>query len=169
MKNFYVFGGYKRVASKSSCFVFKCSESHWSYIESMNSKRHCAACEVFEGKIVVSGGIDSRTVLRSLEAYDHHSNRWGRLPDMIETRYRQSLVTSGNKLYAIGGVEEYSWEVFDNKTRKFTLITNSPKFTVFESNRYILEEEIKKIGACFAGDKIVLVDDFVKEIIEFIE
>ena len=128
MKNFYVFGGYKRVASKSSCFVFKCSESHWSYIESMNSKRHCAACEFFEGIIVVSGDIDSRTVLRSLEAYDHHGNRWGRLPDMIETRYRQSLVTSGNKLYAIGGVEEYSWEVFDNKTRKFTPIRQNLRY-----------------------------------------
>ena len=47
------------------------------------NERKFAACTVFEGKIVVSGGVQSNTV----ESYDFYENKWTYLPSMIEYRY----------------------------------------------------------------------------------
>ena len=69
--------------------MYNFSQRCWSYIESMIKRRRFAACTVFEGKIVVSGG-DDVDIFRSVESYDHHDKKWIYLPDMIEKRYRHS-------------------------------------------------------------------------------
>ena len=56
----------------------------WNKIADLNVARDCAACTVFEGKIVVTGGKSSWYQLRSVEAYDYKEKKWTFLPDMIE-------------------------------------------------------------------------------------
>ena len=119
----------------------------WTSIESMIERRMYAACTVFEGKIVVSGGfreeeisnevypdgsmyisLDYRIIkLKSIEGFDFHENKWYYFPDMLSPRINHSAVSIGNKMFLIGGTAEYS-EVFDSITRKFTYIKTLPKW-----------------------------------------
>ena len=54
-KELFVLGGYCD-RFNSSCFKYNFTRNKWSYIASMNQRRYYAACTVFEGEIVVSGG-----------------------------------------------------------------------------------------------------------------
>ena len=86
----------------------------------MKESRKCAACTVFEGKIVVSGGVD----FNSVESYDYYENKWDYFPSMILNRCYHATVSTGNNLFVIGGwhMSRLSCEVFNSFTRKFTLI-----------------------------------------------
>ena len=55
------------------------------------------------------------------------------------------MVSTGNKLFAIGGALSDSWEVFDSVTRKFSIFQNVMTFTSDYQ------------GACCVGGKIILV------------
>ena len=162
MKNIFLFGGWHNRVAKKSCLVYNYTQKFWSFIENMNKRRSAAACAVFEGKIIVSGGKEKLIDhLRSVEAYDHYENKWFYFPDMVEARVRHSLVTLGNKVFAISGYYKYSWEVFDRISCKFNLITNVPKFT---GSIYSIEE-----GSCCVGDKVILVGIYTKNKTELIE
>ena len=91
----------------------------WSNIADMNERRCDAACTVYEGKIVVSGGRNNKVLLKSVERYDFYENKWTYLPDMIEERSSHSSFSMGSKLFVIGGPEESTSEVFDNCSRHF--------------------------------------------------
>ena len=91
--------------------------------ENLCNPRANAACAVFEGKILVSGGYISWNDLKLVEAYDHHENKWTCLPDMINERSHHGSVSMGNKMFVIGGVHcNNTCEVFDSISRKFTAI-----------------------------------------------
>ena len=77
---------------------------------------------VFEGKIVVTGGYYGKRY-KSVEAFDHHENKWNILPDMIQDRYDHSSVTIGSKLLVIGGNKRMCSDVFDSISRKFTMFS----------------------------------------------
>ena len=108
--------------------------------------RENAACTVFEGKIVVSGGhrkdhhrytdsngsiiISSRKVnvqLKSIEAYDYHGNIWNTFPSMQSPRKNHTAVTISNKIFMIGGNSNVC-EVYDSVTREFTSIKILPNW-----------------------------------------
>ena len=92
----------------------------------MNASRYYAACTLFEGKIVVTGGC---FYSYSVEAYDYYENKWTYLPHMIESRNSHASVSMGNKLFVVGGEHTSSCEVFDSFSRKFTLIeAKLPKY-----------------------------------------
>ena len=56
----------------------------------MSIVRHHAACAVFGGKIVVSGGTRWVNVtLNTVEVYDYCSNRWSDMPNMLEAIIHQ--------------------------------------------------------------------------------
>ena len=93
----------------------------------MKQYRDFAACTVFEGKIVVTGGTDNRYKLNSVEAYDYYENKLTYLPEMIERRYYHASVSMGNKMFVIGGEKTPSCEAFDCLSRKFTAL--KPKLT----------------------------------------
>ena len=94
--------------------------------------RRNAACAVFEGKIVVSGGCNNNTkirrtavarrrilkqvILNSVESYDYHENKWSYFPCMLSKRANHTAVSIGNKLFMIGGSSNNS-EVFDSVTK----------------------------------------------------
>ena len=58
MRCLYVFGGKfdSELNSLNTCIKYSCKSGKWMNIASLKSERYFAACTVFEGKIVVSGG-----------------------------------------------------------------------------------------------------------------
>ena len=136
----FIIGG-RSYQTLNSCFVYKINGTEWSQIANMIEERENAACAVFEGKIIVCGGIG----MKSVETYDYYKNKWTYLPDMIEHRSEHSSISTGNKLFAVGGALRDSWEVFDSVTRRFSIFRNVIKFTSDHQ------------GACCVGEKIILV------------
>ena len=107
--------------------------------------RSNAACTVFEGKIVVSGGRRGircnipmmrpmNPGMKSVETYDHHENKWLSFPSMLEYRKDHNAVSINNKMFMIGGFRQTnSCEVFDGVTRKFTFIRSHPTWMKYLS------------------------------------
>ena len=153
MGKLYLTGGYIKRSRKrpNSCCTYDINSNTWNEITDLNVARDLAACTVFKGKIVVTGGINIWSTLKSVEAYDHHENKWTYLPDMIEERYFHSAVSMGNKMFVIAGDETTNCEVSDNYSRKFTKIFS--KIKEFNSKR-------SYIYAFSIGNSIVVVQHF---------
>ena len=120
MKCLYVFGGYLGYRL-NTCFKYNLLTGNWVGIASLKKGRCSAACSVYEGRMVVSGGFN-KFILKSVEAYDHHENKWTNLPDMIEGRWCHGSVSMGNKMFVIGGWNNLTCKVFDSSSGKFTNI-----------------------------------------------
>ena len=130
MGNLYLIGGYNisYEESLSSSYSYNFDSNTWIETAKLNKARDCAACTVFEGKIVVTGGVYYLPQIKSVEAYDYHEDKWTYLPDMIEERSYHAAVSMGNKMFVIGGKYTTSCEVFDSRSRKFSNI-NSDFYT----------------------------------------
>ena len=118
-----------------SCFMYNFETNKLSQIAYMNKSRCYAACTVFEGKIVVTGGESNYFTLKSAEAYDYYENKWTYLPDMVEKRSRHNSVSMGNKLFIIGRWSTTICEVFDSFSRKFTLLEPKYDFNLRSANK----------------------------------
>ena len=121
----YLIGGWIKSCGKSlrSCYTFDINSSTLNKIADLNVARELAACTVFEGKIVVTGGFNYYDRdLKSVEAYDYYENKWSYLSDMIEGRFDHAAVSMSNKLFVIGGRYTTSCEIFDSYSRQFTEI-----------------------------------------------
>ena len=136
LSKLYLIGGYNNSSCKtvSSCYIYDIKSKIWNEIARLNVARECAACTVFEGNIVVTGGDNDMSDLKSVEAYDYHENKWTYLPDMNEKRINHAAVSMGNKLFVIGGDIRYNCEVLDSFSRKFTIINSEIKEFDFEMN-----------------------------------
>ena len=67
MKSVYVIGGYsEKYGFLKHCLMYSKESDEWIKIASLNIERGCAACTVFEGKIVVTGGRDNNYFQRSV-------------------------------------------------------------------------------------------------------
>ena len=130
MNRAYVFGGrYGEVYDAtvtSSCFRFDAKYRKWKRIAEMIQPRESAACAVFQGNIVVSGGTNHTMYdwLNTVESYDAVLDRWSSMPNMILAHSHHSMVVASNKLFVIG--DTFS-EVFDNTSKKFVAV-ESPRF-----------------------------------------
>ena len=123
------------------CVFYDNQRDQWTSADSMMESRKEAACTVFEGKIIVSGGsrkvvrnqlregghVNIRSRHRSIEAYDFHEKKWSSFPNMLSPRNNHAVVSIGNKMIMVGGSSDH-FEVFDSVTRKFTYIENIPKW-----------------------------------------
>ena len=127
----YFVGGYKFCNTTATCTQFDANDYTWKDVASMNETRVNAACTVFEGRIVVAGGLNG-TSLRTVEAYDHLANEWSYMPNMIERGSDHDLVAIKNKLFAMGGWKNLV-EVFDSTCKKFVAI----KPTVQTDNEFM--------------------------------
>ena len=92
MKSIYVVGGckyyydfslintiqYNEKKFQSYCYKYKANK--WTKVADLQTERCFSACAVFEGKIVVTGGGDTK----SIEAYDYYENKRTYLPGMIK-------------------------------------------------------------------------------------
>ena len=100
----------------------------------MNSTRAAASSVVFKGTIVVTGGFffyNDRTEvdLRTAERYDHASDSWSQLPEMVQPRSCHGSVAIRNKIFIVGGIGRDTCEVFDAVSAKFSLLAKtSPVF-----------------------------------------
>ena len=79
------------MTATDSCLQFDTKQNTWKEVARMNHIRLNAACTVFEGRIVVSGGL-KRNVgeLKTVEVYDHSSDKWSDMPQMINGRHNHS-------------------------------------------------------------------------------
>ena len=124
MKKMFVIGGWIESSDVCLrlCHTYCLKSKTWNQLGSLNIARDTAACAVFEGKIVVSGGWNYKQIIKSVEAYDYHENKWIYLPDMVEKKSDHASVSMGNKMFVIGGHKKSSCEQFDSFSRKFTLL-----------------------------------------------
>ena len=113
--------GYNR-----SCTFYDKQSKNWTSIAAMILGRENAACTVFEGKIIVSGGwFEYKN--NTIEAYDYHENKWSYFPNMLSPRFNHTAISITNKMFMIGGRQD-NFEVFDSVTRNFTYIKSVPKW-----------------------------------------
>ena len=123
----YILGGR---GSKETSVAFHPKNCNFERIANMMETRVKAACGIFEGKIVVTGGeIRGGLSRKSVEVYDPSSNKWSNMPDMLEGRQWHASVSIRNKIYIIGGQQSNNVEVFDSFSNKFTYVNISlPQF-----------------------------------------
>ena len=145
----YVLGGeFTRLKTNTDrCFDTK--NYTWKQISKMRYKKYSAACSVYQGKVVVSGGSNNNDGhLSIVEAYDDTLDKWVEMPSMINARHDHSQLTVKNKLFVIGRIKE-SCEVFDSFNKKFVLI-NNPIRSLFRV--------LKSFEAVSIGNKIAVYD-----------
>ena len=96
------FGGCDVEKYVNLCYKYKVNK--WTKVAELQKEWCSSACTVFEGKIVATGGSNYNGSLRSVEAYDHHENKWTNLTDMLRERSNHSVGCFGNKMYVMGSV-----------------------------------------------------------------
>ena len=129
MQKIVVIDGCKNKETVSSCMAYNIKTNKWASIASMNESRDDTSCTVFKGKLVVTGGYNSKgfnRFLKSVEAYCFHENKWTQLPDMLQKRSDHGTVSIGNKMFVISRYLSNSCEVFDSITNKFTFLKTNP-------------------------------------------
>ena len=113
-------------------------------VSDMNGRRYDAACAVFEGKIVVSGGHYNQgrigQMLRTNEMYDHVADSWTNMPDLINSRYNHQLVAMKNKLFVVGGSSNIV-EVTDSRCNMFTAL-KPPPIRIYGSKPFLTGNKI---------------------------
>ena len=131
---FFVGGYYNRNNDiRRSCVVFNTISEKCKEVAKMNDNRIHAACTVFEGRVVISGGYtdneDYYDVLRTVEAYDHVADKWSYMPSMVNESVEHDLIAISNKLFAIGcGQNHDICEVYDTFSKKFVVFKSHPTF-----------------------------------------
>ena len=152
MDKIYIIGGWlgklKPWIVYNNCFQFDTKSCQLKQVSQMEEGRSGAACVVFEGSIVCSGGVDSQYVsVNTVESCSVVADTWTQMPSMIEERHGHRLVVVKSKLFVIGGnTAEATSEVFDSNSNTFVAI-NSPcaigynKSLVFGSRILIFQTE----------------------------
>ena len=159
MEKMYVTGGwyYRRDCESAVCNVYDPKTDLWGRLQNMLVGRNNHSCVAFAGKIVVTGGMESK--FNSVEAYDHFADEWKLMPDLSEVKSCHGSVAMGNKLYVVAGVDTQNSEVFDFVSNKFVLIKpfplkyNSDQRRQFEYFR-VRKEIIVKYDGNEADDNI---------------
>ena len=124
----YVIGGYLD-GPTNSCIQFDTKYRNWKEICRLNETRNEAACAVFEGRVVVSGG-EREEKLRTVEAYDHVADSWLYMPNMNKGRSHHKSVAIKNKLFVVGS-DTPMCEVFDSNCNKFVLLKSPETWDKF--------------------------------------
>ena len=169
-QNLFIIVGTSYISNKllDRCLKFDVKLNKWSSIANINEKRRELACTVFDGKIVISGeyyreNCGDYEYLPSVEAYDHHENKWTFLPDMQFERSEHSAVSMGNKMFIIGGFVQgnstFPCEVYDKVSQKFSCIASPGVNTM-----YI--RDVVQRPYC-VGNKIVLITSWYENTVNF--
>ena len=155
MDKIYFIGGWNEDLDyvNAECFALDINKYEWTStneIAKMKKPRSELACAVFQGRVIACGGIDDdRRKMNSVEAYDHGSNSWSYMPNMVERRHEHSLITLKNKMFVIGG-NMISCEVYDTCSETFMLLKQPPKSLKFDFLKSIPDT------ATTIGSKVVI-------------
>ena len=156
----YLFGGCIKGVGINSCLKFDAKTLKWEVIAKMNITRSRAACAIYEGNIVVSGGENIFVEHIAVESYDVFADIWTPMPNMIEARCNHSLICFKSKLFAIGGgiILNANCEVYDKSSNVFVTL-ESPSFrsykvkSVLVGNKIFVFQREKKVVLCYDCDK----------------
>ena len=163
MNKIFIFGGSfynkkeNRLLTTSSCLEFDRIKLSFEEKTRMNEVRRYAACVVFQGSVVVSGGKnyngnDSKTV----ESYEVFANKWTSMPNMLKVNSYHNLVVVKDKLFVIGRERE-SCEVFDNVCKKFVALKPKTNITYSKCmqivNKFFIFQETRSSLICYDVDK----------------
>jgi N-acetylneuraminic acid mutarotase len=120
----YAFGGFKLPESGppawdplSNAWEYDPATDSWKPLAPMPTKRGAAGAAVVNGKIYVTGGVNSlpgvtengvhpsrpHNVLATVEEYDPATNSWRERRPMLVARNHHAVAAVGDKLYVIGG------------------------------------------------------------------
>ena len=154
--SFYSINGY-HLSTTSSCLEFNPKRKEFREISEMSTPRRCAACVVFQGNVVVSGGYGNNNYdLNTVESYDVFADKWSRMPDMINSQSFHNLVVVKDKLFVVGQGTE-ACEVFDNVCKKFVLLKHPIRFNhnqcVPIGNKIIVFQENRSSIVCYDVDE----------------
>ena len=114
----------------NTCVAFDKTHNDWKEVAEMNQVRESAACTIFEGRIVVSGGQDDNDIeLNTVESYDVIAAKWSSMPNMIDSKIRHSLVVVRKKLFVIGYGTD-TCEVYESRSKNFVALKSQPEVYV---------------------------------------
>jgi N-acetylneuraminic acid mutarotase len=120
----YAFGGFAYPGSGppgwtpvNNAFEYDPAADEWKELAPMPTKRGAASAGVVNGKIYVTGGVNSlpgvtengvhptraQNVVATVEEYDPATNSWKTLRPMLVARNHHLAVGAGGKIYVIGG------------------------------------------------------------------
>ncbi|VDM95034.1 unnamed protein product [Thelazia callipaeda] len=143
-------------------------------IPHMKSPR-CSIGGVFiNGKIIVCGGYDRGTCLKSVEEYDMLESSWSSLADMTQCRGRFDAAVLGNKVYAVAGsngsVDLKTVECYDLETKKWSFLYK--KFFCENLNKFdlccaALDRFIYCIGGCCEQNVLDECEKYIPELDEW--
>ena len=158
-----MFGGYydeyhSDITTTNSCLNFNINEKHLKEICEMNVERMQAACVVFQGNIVVTGGSNyDGDEFNTVELYDVFGDRWSEMPSMIYRHSHHSSVVVKSKLFIIGHGLFNTSEVFDNVLRKFVSLKQTICFSwnkcVSVGSKIVVFVENSSSIICYDVDK----------------
>ena len=164
MDEIFIFGGFRYRSGlddddegvSSSCLQFFRNPTKWKKVSSMIGERKDAACAVFQGNIVISGGINKRSHnLNTVESYDVFADKWSFMPNTIKSKSEHSLVVVKNKLFVIGRSYD-NCEVFDKFCKEFVAL-KSPFYIDFHEaisirNKIIIIQHFSSYIACYDAE-----------------
>ena len=170
-KIFIIGGTFRHWTRTKSCFQFGTKYYNWKEVAGMNEAREDAACAVFDGTVVVSGGWgNDGDELNTVEAYDVVADEWSSMPNMISGKYYHSLLAVRNKLFVIGRSRD-TCEVFDKKSKNFVALKSSSVEDVYLNkaisvgSKILVFQDKSAIVLCYDVDE----DDWSKESCEVTE
>uniref|UniRef100_A0AC35TG72 N-acetylgalactosaminide beta-1,3-galactosyltransferase n=1 Tax=Rhabditophanes sp. KR3021 TaxID=114890 RepID=A0AC35TG72_9BILA len=99
----YVFGGFTDIndiynTTSDEVLVLAPKADQWTALEGsrMASKRCLFSSCIHNGKIVVIGGFDGQANVQSCEQFDPKTNKWEKLPALLEGGYGCSIASNPN-------------------------------------------------------------------------
>ena len=138
MDRIYIIGGTTNAWNPFySCMKLSTKDNKWYEVAGINHARISSASTVYEGRIVVSGGINNNDIINNfntVQAYDPFGDTWSSMPNMIEGRCNQGSVAMRNKLFVFGSLQgngSNSCEVFDSTCKKFVMLKQLPSTLKF--------------------------------------
>lgn len=131
----YAIGGYGGDGYLNTVEEYDPSTNRWTHKSSMQIPRESAAVAVVNGKIYVMGGVvyvpapyNRYLALDIVEEYDPQTDTWSIVESMPTERYGFGAAAVGNKIYAIGGYNDYDYYL--NKVEEYTPPVQGPKDTI---------------------------------------
>ncbi|EYC35284.1 hypothetical protein Y032_1085g3579 [Ancylostoma ceylanicum] len=111
---------------------YSVEDDTWKDMPCMTEKRCWCAASVLNGKIYVCGGSDTNIYhgkvhtpacfLDSVECFDPKTSAWTLVKPMKMKRFHVALVAGPNTLYAIGGSDVPSMEVYHEATDEWEFL-----------------------------------------------